>query len=205
MISHQHIDLFFTCAGLCLLWWMYAWLYQSFRIDLMRDRLFDTRDRLFLIGASGAIPFNSPAYGYLRTLINGTIRHAHRFSVLGAFLQIRAIKASYSIKSINVAVENHWANSIEGLSPEAVADANKIRAEVHLLIMDHLFRTSLLLLPLLMIWKAIHLFKWFWPVLNLVCNNGCWVKVKSLIDVVSTDGNAAARDYSTHHATPCTA
>jgi hypothetical protein len=67
--------------------WLSAWVYLAFycfrdyRIDSLRQRLFELRDELFDLAAQGQIEFTHPAYTSTRTLLNSVIRFAHRITV----------------------------------------------------------------------------------------------------------------------------
>src|SRR5437667_11487736 len=70
-----------TTLSLLALWALFHWLYRDYRVDLFRQRMFTLRDQLFDIAASGRIAFDDPAYGKLRSMINGYIRFAHRINL----------------------------------------------------------------------------------------------------------------------------
>ena len=52
------------------------------RIERHRQRLFQIRDAVFTFAADGNIAFTHPAYGMVRSTVNGFIRHAHRISLV---------------------------------------------------------------------------------------------------------------------------
>lgn len=60
--------------------WALLWCWRCYRVDAFRQRLFDLRDELFDFAASGHIPFDHPAYGRLRTAMNGMIQFGHRLT-----------------------------------------------------------------------------------------------------------------------------
>lgn len=57
------------------------WLYRDYRTDAYRQKLFALRDELFDEATKGELPFDNPAYGMLRTTMNGFIRFAHRMNL----------------------------------------------------------------------------------------------------------------------------
>src|SRR5258708_3865917 len=59
---------------------LFAWLVRDYRLDALRQRLFNIRAELFDFADSGAIDFDHPAYGMLRSRLNRLIRFAHRFT-----------------------------------------------------------------------------------------------------------------------------
>jgi hypothetical protein len=67
------IELAIALAGL----WFLFWEYRAFRVDKLRQTLFNVRDDLFQQAALGKIDFRSNAYLMTRTTLNGMIRFAH--------------------------------------------------------------------------------------------------------------------------------
>lgn len=72
--SSAHLFLTIVAGFFLLAQW------REYRLDALRQRLFEVRDRLFDLGLSGQVPFDHPAYGQMRKSINGMIRFAHRIS-----------------------------------------------------------------------------------------------------------------------------
>lgn len=72
-----------SSAGLC---WLAFWRYRAFCVDRFRHRMFTLRDQLFDDAAEGVVGFDHPAYGLLRSTMNGFIRFGHRLGWLGLFL-----------------------------------------------------------------------------------------------------------------------
>jgi hypothetical protein len=70
-----------SLLGLVALWAFWYYLWKPQRVDIFRQKLFVLRTDLFDLAASGAVPFDHPAYTQLRLLINGLIRFAHRASL----------------------------------------------------------------------------------------------------------------------------
>lgn len=56
-------------------------LFNSYRSDLLRQELFEIRDRLFDEAVAGQISFDSRAYRATRLVLNGLLRFAHRVSL----------------------------------------------------------------------------------------------------------------------------
>ena len=79
-MNPTYVHAFFTSVSVLLVWILLYVLAKDYRLDALRQRLFDLRGDLFDYAASGAISFDHPAYGMLRTRINRLIRFAHRFS-----------------------------------------------------------------------------------------------------------------------------
>lgn len=71
---------------------LFFWLYRQMRLDVFRQKLFALRDELFDVAADGKIDFRHPAYGMLRSTINGTIRFGHRLNLpFAIYLSIRGV------------------------------------------------------------------------------------------------------------------
>lgn len=70
-----------SIASLAILCFMVFWLYRQTQLDVFRQKLFALRDDLFDAAAAGKIDFQHPAYGMLRSTINGTIRFGHRLNL----------------------------------------------------------------------------------------------------------------------------
>jgi hypothetical protein len=80
MTTDYAIETLHLLVSLAGLWVLFFVLFKDYRIDALRQRLFNLRGELFEYAASGAIPFSHPAYGMLRVRINRLIRFAHRFT-----------------------------------------------------------------------------------------------------------------------------
>jgi len=77
------------------IWLLFAWFllfhcWKNHRVDSFRQRLFAIRDELFDYAAAGHISFDHPAYGTLRTLLNRSIRFAHKLRFSEALLIVLA-------------------------------------------------------------------------------------------------------------------
>jgi hypothetical protein len=68
--------------GLCVLWLIWSLGFKSLSLDYFRERLFELRFKLFRLGMSGDLPFDSDAYRSLETLMCGLLRYAHRVTLL---------------------------------------------------------------------------------------------------------------------------
>ena len=75
---------FFLTVG--VLWFTYSCVYKRVRNDIFRENLFAVRDELFDYMLARKLSFQDPAYGLLRSSLNGMIRGAHEGSFnLGTF------------------------------------------------------------------------------------------------------------------------
>ena len=66
--------------ALVLLWVLLFHFWRHYRTDALREKLFKLRGDLFDYAASGEVSFDDPAYAKLRTVMNGMIRFAHKFT-----------------------------------------------------------------------------------------------------------------------------
>jgi hypothetical protein len=85
MIAAEAFKLAIFVAALVFVRWN---LYEGYRMDAFRQRLFDLRKELFEYAADGGISFEHEAYELLRTRINRLIRYAHTYSLVHLFLAL---------------------------------------------------------------------------------------------------------------------
>src|SRR3954467_6683321 len=82
------VNVILALLSFLTLWFLYSFAYRDYRRDVYRQKLFEVRNALFDLAATGEVSFDSPAYQTLRTTINGFIRFAHRmqFGELTVFI-----------------------------------------------------------------------------------------------------------------------
>lgn len=87
VITPEKAYVLLSIAGLLILWALWSFGLRPALIDRFRQRVFEVRDDMFDYAAAGNLPFDHPAYGTIRTLMNGYIRFAHRidFSLILIF------------------------------------------------------------------------------------------------------------------------
>lgn len=147
---------FIIYAEVALIWWLFAWLYCDYRLDLLRFRLFVARDRLFSYAEQGRIDFDSPAYLLTRTMINGSLRFAHRLTLTDLVIML-IIQKMYNPNGGKL----HHARlekALHSLSFEQKKIITDIRLELHIAMITHVAHVSILLLPLALVAKIILLF-----------------------------------------------
>ena len=68
--------------------WFFARPWQSFCVDISRQRYFELRDKLFFLAMNEKISFDDPVYKAFREWLNNKIRlaHANRFGDMVAIL-----------------------------------------------------------------------------------------------------------------------
>lgn len=75
----------FSATSLIFIAWLAFFVYQTYRVDKLRQDLFAIRDQLFDEALSGQIKFDDNAYKISRQFVNGMIRFAHRLSIPNMF------------------------------------------------------------------------------------------------------------------------
>lgn len=76
---------------------MLFFLYNTFRVESIRQRIFSLRDELFDEALKGNISFNSQAYIATRSMLNGVIRYSHRIS-FARMIAYRCMMTDQAIK-----------------------------------------------------------------------------------------------------------
>ena len=131
-----------SVISLLALWVVYCWIYRDYRVDLFRQRLFELRDRVFDFARSGQLSFDHPAYGILRSTINGFIRFGHRFGVLQIVLFVSIIRRRDFQDAGELQFHDRWRNAIADL-PESTRDKlNHFMLDMQLIVGDQLLFTS---------------------------------------------------------------
>ncbi|HXM02026.1 MAG TPA: hypothetical protein VN939_05455 [Chthoniobacterales bacterium] len=77
-----------TLLALVALWILIFYCWRPYRLDSLRDKLFELRYELFAIAEKGEISFNHPGYRLLHTHLNRMLGRAHRLT--GLMLLLRA-------------------------------------------------------------------------------------------------------------------
>lgn len=138
------------------LWWLYAFGYQGYRIDLLRHRLFGVRDDLFLYWAKHNLDFDHKGYCMLRYAINGSLRYSHNISVLRIAFMLFDTKKDLRRQLANQ-YERRFEKAVKQLPKHAQEKLRRARKDMHLAILSHLVYTSIfafsMLVPLLALYK----------------------------------------------------
>jgi len=144
--------------GLLCLWMFFFFLYRDYRLDFFRQKLFGLRDELFDLGINQEIEFNHPAYGMLRSIVNGTIQYGHRFgllSIVAHYLFMR--KYEHKIKNF----DTNWKAACSDLSDETRDKLLSIQHRMHIAIIGQIVFTSSLLIFILVLLMFSFLIKRF--------------------------------------------
>lgn len=137
-----------TVVSLALLWVLVYWFYRRYRVDQFRQRMFALRDQLFDFARSGEIQFDSPAYGILRTTMNGFIRFGERLGFISLMLGSREMSRHRLPKDREFPAQ--WARATEHLPPETREQLNRMVVQMHDMVVEQILLSSpLLLLTLL--------------------------------------------------------
>ena len=121
-------------------------------VDHFREGVFALRDGLFDHAASGAIGFDHPAYGMLRTTMNGFLRWADRLRLPEVVLLLAFYRRADWPAATDF--ENRWNRALADLQPEERERLRSCRDRLHRLLAGYLvFGSPLfvatLVLPLL--------------------------------------------------------
>ena|SRR5438128_5785711 len=102
-LSAEAFKLAIFVAALVFVRWN---LYEGFRVDAFRQRLFELRGELFNFAAGGGIPFGHPAYVSLRNRINRLIRFAHTYSLVHLLLALAIEGSDAPPSEVDQAIED---------------------------------------------------------------------------------------------------
>lgn len=142
--------------ALIALWFLVFRLGHEYRLDVLRDRLFAVRERLFDYAAAGNVPFEHFAYTKLRMLLNGLIRFGYRLTFT-RFLSGIAFM-TWKGQEYDKAPLAQWENAVAELPLEVQVELRSIRDEALVLVVRHLVTGSPIMLGLLVafaIWSIL--------------------------------------------------
>lgn len=138
-------------VSIALLWWFYVGEYRRYRVDLLRDRLFAIRQRLFDLAVSDEIQFDHPAYGMTRNFLNGMIFMADRFTV--PYLSV--VLFCLSVREVRSATDSHEERLREAMSALPAGTRNRI-LELRLLAVIALLSHIAYISPIFFPFACIH-------------------------------------------------
>lgn len=152
-----------SLISLCSLWCLFWWAYRDYRVDCLRQQLFELRDGLFDHAEEGHVDFDSPAYGVLRATTNGFIRFAHKIS----FSRIAILMAlTHGIRGSagRLGFQSRWDHAKRDLSPQSQEYLEAYVKRMHLILLKHMilsspalvFSVATIIVPvaLMILWKA---------------------------------------------------
>lgn len=138
-------------AALAALWWLYAWLYFDYRIDLLRYRLFFIRDQLFDAAVAGELDFDSDAYRMTRTILNGSLRFAHQLTL--AKLLLTALWVRRYDPDASKRHQAAHAAALKNLNKKQKKQILEARLDINMAIISHIAHVTPIFFPLAMIFK----------------------------------------------------
>lgn len=122
---------FFVSLG--LVWILVYLFYVDYRIDYFRERLFELRAELFDIARTGGLSFDHQAYGLLRTMLNGFLRHANRLNVVSTLALLAGAGPVLTRTDTSPeAVDREWFDAIGTLPIDVRDKLSDVRTRMHL-------------------------------------------------------------------------
>ncbi|RYH70477.1 MAG: hypothetical protein EON54_01370 [Alcaligenaceae bacterium] len=100
-----------SLLSLTFLVFLVFFLFRQHRIDSLRQQLFFIRDSLFDDAVAGKISFDSRAYVYTRTVLNGLLRFSHRVSVSRFVLSNLLLRKSDQLERRSIVLDAMKASS----------------------------------------------------------------------------------------------
>ena len=138
--------------GLTALWFLVFRLGHEYRLDVLRDRLFAVRERLFDYAANGNIAFDNPAYTQLRMLLNSLIRFGYRLTFTRFLMGL--IFMEWKDKPYDRELLIRWEKALAELPPQSQTELSSIRNEALVLVVRHLVTGSPVMLILLIVFSG---------------------------------------------------
>lgn len=125
------------------IWVLFFWLYRDYRLDKFREELFSLRDELFDLAVDKKISFESPAYGMLRSTINGTIQFGHHLGLLNVVALLWAKRKKSTTES---SFTQRWRATITEVDPESRKKLLSIHFRLHFIVFEQVVLTSFILM-----------------------------------------------------------
>ncbi len=140
-------------GALCAAWFLWTLGVRRLLLDGMRERLFELRFRLFRLGATGELPFDSEAYRALELLICGLLRFGHRITFLTfLFYKIEIERAKKERDYIDVSQQITL--KISRLKPETQGKLGLIMKDVQSALILYMAFSSLFFLSIYSVMKV---------------------------------------------------
>jgi hypothetical protein len=135
----RDINVLLTCFSLMALAYLIFWRLRILAVDWYRDQMFQLRDSLFDAATDGVIDFDHPAYGTLRSTMNGYIRFCHRLSLLQVLLLATSLPRPTEGKGL---FNRNWQLVTQNLDPKALKSLEGYREQMSLLMVSYLILSS---------------------------------------------------------------
>lgn len=152
MTTSTLITFAMSIVCLSLLFYLFDYLYRSYRVDLFRFYVFRARDRLFLDADRGVISFDHPAYGMTRQMLNGMIRFGHEISLWRAIVMALTLK-KWDRDDARKEFWQRYSDALESLSPAGRKAVMRAMMEANLCAISHVLHTSLITFPFIVTLK----------------------------------------------------
>lgn len=136
-----------TTLSLVALWFTVAFLFREYLVDSFRQQMFGLRDELFDDARRGLMQFDHPAYGILRSTMNGFIRFGHRLNALQFLVFAVALPRTPATVEALTSFERRWAIATDEMVPAERERATLYRSRMNVLVLRHIVLAS----PLLMV------------------------------------------------------
>ena len=136
------VTVLLSLASLAGIWIVLFWLYPDYVTDRFRHRLFVLRDELFDEAARGTIPFDHPAYGLLRTTINGFIRFGHRVNGAQALAFVLLVRPEDASSVRDGGFQERWSRAMRDVDPQVSSKLAAIVRRMHETVLMHLAFSS---------------------------------------------------------------
>jgi hypothetical protein len=153
---------------------------------VFRQRLFALRDELFDIAREGAISYDHPAYGLLRTTLNGFIRFGHRVRPFSMVCIATAMQRDEIAREAVASFLKQWKVATEQLDPALCHRLASILRRTHQVVAEQLVLTSLLLVLLIVPIVAVTLANTMRVHFGQLLTKRLKVKWRQLIDRIDT-------------------
>lgn len=144
--SAELLAVLFSVGSIGGLWILVFWTYRDYRVDRFRQEMFTLRDELFDQAAAGRFQFNDPAYGMLRSTMNGFIRFGHRLNLLQLAAALAIGQSEDYRRTQPRSFAEGWSRATADLTPDARARLDKNLARMNELVVSHIIRSSPLFL-----------------------------------------------------------
>jgi hypothetical protein len=130
------------------IWYLVMWLGRDYHVAGFRQNMFELRAELFDFAADGKISFDHPAYGMLRSTMNGLLQFGHRISLFNMIIVVSVMggpppdEKTFSMR---------WRKCTQELDGSIMAKFNDYRRRMNFLLVRQLLIGSpilfLLILP----------------------------------------------------------
>jgi len=117
-------------------------------VDAFRDDMFALRDELFALAQDGQLSFHAPAYGLLRTTLNGFIRYGHRTNIISFLIFAARVPAEQQEQLYEMSPGSRLSRARESLPPETREALAIIETRMHTAVLKQLMLGSPWLLAL---------------------------------------------------------